>query len=228
MTAAGPPDPCSALRWLLRTSHIGGPDELPAMVAAAGEHLGASLSMLYLVDYDQQSLEPLLAPGDPRPPEPMDIDATLAGRAFAGVAQQLADAGDSRSVWTPVLDGTDRLGVLLLQFPAAVHVGDELLSSCQDVAALVAELVMTRSLYGDAIERARRRSKLSVTAEMQWRVVPPPALRSPPFPHPGGLAAGRAAAGGPLRPPPPRGAAAGAQHPAAGARPYAAPPLAPP
>src|SRR3954453_1389217 len=127
MTATGPPDRCWELRWLLQTSHVGGPDEVPTMGAAAGEPLGASLSMLYLVDYDQQSLEPLLAPGDPRPPEPMDIDATLAGRAFAGVAQQFADAGDFRMVWTPVLDGTDRLGVLLLQFPAAVHVGDELL-----------------------------------------------------------------------------------------------------
>src|SRR4051794_36058016 len=75
MTADGPPDPCSALRWLLRTSHIGGPDELPAMVGAAGEHLGASLSVLYLIDYDQQSLQPLLAPGDPRPAEPMDVEA---------------------------------------------------------------------------------------------------------------------------------------------------------
>src|SRR3954470_20203584 len=97
MRAAGAPDACSALRGLLRASHVGGPDELPAMVAAAGEHLGANLSVLYLVDYDQQSLEPLIAPGDPRPAESMDIDATLAGRAFTGVAQQLAEAGDVRT-----------------------------------------------------------------------------------------------------------------------------------
>src|SRR3954454_16709758 len=181
MTAAGPPDPCSALRWLLRTSHIGGPDELPAMVGAAGAHLGASLSVLYLIDYDQQSLQPLLAPGDPRPAEPMDVEATLAGRAFSGVAQQLADGGHGRSVWTAVLGGTDRLGVLLLQFPTAVAVGDELLSACQDVAALVAELVMTRSLYGDAIEAARRRTNLSVPAEMQWRLLPPLTFVSPRF-----------------------------------------------
>jgi len=84
-------------------------------------------------------------------------------------------------VWTPVLDGTDRLGVLLLQFPTAVAGGDELLSACQDVAALVAELVMTRSLYGDAIEGARRRTNLSVPAEMQWRLLPPLTFVSPRF-----------------------------------------------
>jgi serine phosphatase RsbU (regulator of sigma subunit) len=172
MRAAVPPDAYSALRVLLRASHVGGPDELPAMVTAAGEQLGASLSVLYLVDYEQQSLEPMMAPGDPRPAESVDVDATLAGRAFTGVAQQLADADDIRTVWTPVLDGTDRLGVLQLQFPGVV-VDDELLSACQDVAGLIAELVMTRSVYGDAIERTRRRKSLSVPAEMQWRLLPP-------------------------------------------------------
>ena len=32
---------------------------------------------------------------------------------------------------------------------------------------------MTRSLYGDAIERTRRRKNLSIPAEMQWRLLPP-------------------------------------------------------
>src|SRR4051794_22678139 len=136
---AEPPDANSALRGLLRASHVGGPDELPAMVAAAGEQLGASLSVLYLIDYQQQSLEPVMAAGQSRPAESVDVDATLAGRAFTAVAQQVADADDVRTVWTPVLDGTDRLGVLQLQFPRVVHVDDELLSSCQDVAALIAE-----------------------------------------------------------------------------------------
>src|SRR4051812_826052 len=180
MTAAVP-DPCSALRGLLRSSHIGGPDALPSMVTAAGEQPGASLSVLSLIDYDQQSLEPFTAPGEPRPAESAEVDATLAGRAFTNVTQQLADAGAVRTVWTPVLDGTDRLGVLLLQFPAAVHVGEELLSSCQDVAALVAELVMTRALYGDSLERARRRTNMSVPAEMQWRLLPPLTFVSPRF-----------------------------------------------
>src|SRR5437764_14015362 len=117
MSDAAPPDACSALRALLRASHVGGPDELPAMVTAAGERLGASLSVLYLIDYEQQSLEPMMASGDSRPMESVDVDATLAGRAFTGVAQQLADGDDVRTVWTPVLDGTERLGVLQLQFP---------------------------------------------------------------------------------------------------------------
>src|SRR4051794_5377151 len=207
MSAAVPPDAYSALRALLRASHVGGPDELPVMVAAAGQQLGASLSVLYLIDYEQQSLEPLLASGDSRPAESVDVEVTLAGRAFASVAQQVAAADEVRTVWTPVLDGTDRLGVLQLQFPAVVHVDDELLSSCQDLAALLAELVMTRSLYGDAIERTRRRKNLSVPAEMQWRLVPPPAFVSSRFSPAGGLAPAGGGARGPLAQAPHRGGA---------------------
>src|SRR4051794_34113481 len=207
MRAAGAPDACSALRGLLRASHVGGPDELPAMVAAAGEHLDANLSVLYVIDYEQQSLEPLIAPGELRPVESVDVDATLAGRAFTLVAQQVAEADDGRTVWTPVLDGTDRLGVLQLQFPSSVQVDDELLSSCQDAAALIAELVMTRSLYGDAIERTRRRKNLSVPAEMQWRLLPPLTFVSSRFSPAGGLAPAGGGARGPLAQAPHRGGA---------------------
>src|SRR4051812_22757910 len=175
------------------------------MVAAAGKHLGASLSVLYLIDYEQQSLEPLIGPGAPRPVESVDVDATLAGRAFTLVAQQLAEADDGRTVWTPVLDGTDRLGVLQLVFRAGVHVDDKLMSSCQDIAALIAELVMTRSLYGDAIERTRRRKNLSVPAEMQWRLLPPPTFVSSRLTVAGGGGPAEGGARGPVALPPPRG-----------------------
>src|SRR4051794_40114635 len=181
MTAAMPPDPYSALRTVLRASHLSGPDDLPAMVEAAGSQLGADLSVVYLIDYEQQSLMPLNAPDDPQPAEPVEVDATVAGRAFAGVVQQTVDSGEVRTLWTPVLNGTERLGVLQLQFPATLPVDEDLLASCRDLAALLAELVVTRSPYGDSIERARRRKSLSVPAEMQWRLLPPLTVVSPRF-----------------------------------------------
>jgi serine phosphatase RsbU (regulator of sigma subunit) len=181
MTAADPPDACGALRAVLRASHLAGPDELPAMVMAAGQQLGAQLAVLFLIDYHQQLLVPLTATGDSQPAEPADVDGTLAGRAFSDIAHQVAGVNEAPVLWTPVLDGTDRVGVLQLQFDAGTRVDDHLLAAAHDLAALLAELVLTRSLYGDSIERARRRTNLSIPAEMQWRLLPPLTFVTPRF-----------------------------------------------
>ena len=75
-----------ALRSLLRSSRVSGPDDLPALVAAAGLLLGAEQTVLHLVDDDQIALVPLtgmgVTPGGPPAAEPLAVDGTLAGRAF--------------------------------------------------------------------------------------------------------------------------------------------------
>ena len=40
-------------------------------------------------------------------------------------------------------------------------------------AALAAELVMTKTMYGDTLVRLRRTASMSFAAEMQWSVLPP-------------------------------------------------------
>jgi serine phosphatase RsbU (regulator of sigma subunit) len=170
-----------ALRSLLQASHLAGPDDLPMMVSMAGGHLGADRAVLYLVDYDQVALVPLNAErdGDARESR-TPIAGTLAGRVFIEVSQRDGAAKCGSTLWTPVVDGTDRLGVLRLDYsePALVD-DDELRAGCVDVAAMLAELVVTRSLYGDAIERARRTRGMTIPAEMQWRLLPPLTFVSP-------------------------------------------------
>ncbi len=170
----------AALRVLLRTTHHAGPDDLPALVSAAGDALGAEGAVLYLVDYDQVQLVPLAA-SDPEGhvPQAVPVEGTLAGRTFSDLAQHLTTTGDGRALWTPLLDGTERLGVLQLELAPDVQVEEDLLRTCADVAALLAELVQTRSLYGDAVERARRRVPMTVPAELQWRLLPPLTFVSP-------------------------------------------------
>ena len=166
----------AALRVLLRATHLAGPDDLPALVDAAAEALGVERGVLYLVDYDQVQLVPLVAgPGAAQPdaPQAVPVEGTLAGRAFSDVAQHVTTAGAGRALWTPLLDGTERLGVLQLELGRDVEPDADLLQVCADVAALLAELVMTRSLYGDAVEQARRRAPMTVPAELQWRLLPP-------------------------------------------------------
>ena len=164
----------AALRVLLRRSHLSGPGDLPGLVQAAGVQLGARAAVVYVVDYTQVHLVPLVPPDAPDDaPQTVVIEGTLAGRAFSDVVQHVSSASHGRSLWTPVLDGTERLGVLQLELPPEVEPDDELLLVCADLAALVAELVTTRSRYGDAVERARRRVPMTVPAEMQWRQLPP-------------------------------------------------------
>lgn len=163
----------AALRFLLRSSHLARADDLPVLIAGAGSHLGAEVAILYLADYDQVYLVPLAATGQPAAAEPIVIDGTLAGRAYSDVVQHLSATADRPTLWSPVLNGTERLGVLQLTFAAGTEVGDELRIAASDVAALAAELIMTRALYGDAIERTRRAQPMTVPAELQWRLLPP-------------------------------------------------------
>ena len=170
----------AALRVLLRTTHLAGPDDLPALVQAAGAELGAVRAVLYLVDYDQVQLVPLVeaGPGGEHP-EPVPIEGTLAGRSFSDVTQHTTTAASGPSLWTPLVDGTDRLGVLHLQFDAECTVDDDLMCIGADVAALLADLVATRAPYCDGVERARRRVPMTVPAELQWALLPPLTFVSP-------------------------------------------------
>jgi serine phosphatase RsbU (regulator of sigma subunit) len=170
----------AALRVLLRTTHLAGPDDLPALVQAAGAELGAVRAVLYLVDYDQVLLMPVVdrVPGGDLP-QPVSIEGTLAGRSFSDVSQHATASEAGPALWTPVLDGTDRLGVLHLQFDAGSDLDEELMRICADVAALIADVVSTRALYGDAVERTRRSVPMTLPAELQWRLLPPLTFVSP-------------------------------------------------
>jgi serine phosphatase RsbU (regulator of sigma subunit) len=169
------------LATLLRASHLAGPDDLPALTMLAGESLGARQSVLYVVDYDQAFLVPLRPAVMPpaSAATPIAVDGTLAGLAYSESAQHSSIGPDTSTLWTPVLDGSERLGVLQLDFAAGFEVDDALRSACRDVASLLGELVVTRTLIGDSIEKARRRVPLTLPAEMQWRQLPPLTFLSP-------------------------------------------------
>ena len=172
-----------ALRLLLRKSHLMTLDDLPALAVEAGRQLGADDGALFLVDYDQVMLVPLVetdATAQCRARSgPIAIKGTLAGRAYSDVVQHTAKIEAGTTLWTPVLDGTERIGVLRLDFPAGMRVDGELRDACLDVVALLAEMVVTRSLYGDVVERTRRRIPKTIPAELQWQLLPPLTYVSP-------------------------------------------------
>jgi hypothetical protein len=161
------------LGHLLEASHLLAPDEIVAAVARAGQALDAEDVAIYLADYEQTLLVPL-ADGTDR--TPLEIDATLAGRAFAAIAVQEADTESGRRLWLPLLDGAERLGVLGLTLPS---VDDPLQVRCGWLATLVAELLMTKGQYTDSYFLTRRRQPMSLAAEMQWQLLPPLTFMTP-------------------------------------------------
>lgn len=169
----------SALGVLLQSSRQAGASHLPRLVSHAAHELGAEAAELYVATYDEVLLVPLADETGSGDMEPLAIDGTLGGRAYVELEQQLTASADGGHVlWSPVLDGTDRLGVLRLQFPAGVDVDEHLRSFGLQVATLLAEMVTTRSMNGDAIELARRRTPMTLPAEVQRRLLPPLAFVS--------------------------------------------------
>ncbi len=159
----------SALVTLLDASHHLHPDDLPGLVASQLAALGGSDGVIYLADLDQRTLVPL--PGGPVVDPPvLSIDGTLPGRGFRTVGMVSTDDPTGRRLWFPLLDGGERLGMLAVTAP------DEdpaTASGFEKVAALVAQLVVTKSHYGDGFARARRRRELNLAAELRWALLPP-------------------------------------------------------
>jgi hypothetical protein len=123
-----------------------------------------------MVDYEQQSLSPLTRPDAPA----QAVVGTLPGRAFTttSIVRAPGERGDDERVWIPLLDGTERLGVMALAF-APDHVDDELLALCERYAHLSAMLLLAKSAYGDGIERVRRRRPMTLASELAWNLAPP-------------------------------------------------------
>jgi len=169
-------DALPALRRLLSGSHEARPEDLPGLAMAAARLLGVREMVIYLVDYGQVDLLPLGGPGAP-PRKALGIDGTLPGRVYALVEIHEAGGDDGYRLWLPLLDGTERLGVL--EVDTAGPPSTQLRADCQLLASLLAELVSTRRAYGDAVELTRRRVPMQLAAEIVWSLLPPLTFAAP-------------------------------------------------
>jgi hypothetical protein len=159
-----------ALADLLQQSHLLRPDAIEEVFAAAVRPLGITEVRIYLADLQQRQLEPL---PDSQGTDSLAIDSTLAGYAFRTVTIQHVPAGEGRAgyrVWVPLVDGTERLGVLSL---LASDVGEAMLEAYRAFASLAGLMIVAKSGYSATYARVRRSGKMAVQAELIWGFLVP-------------------------------------------------------
>jgi serine phosphatase RsbU (regulator of sigma subunit) len=156
-----------ALGALLEESHRLPPDQLAPVVAAAARRLGAGAeALIYIVDFDQKLLIPLGGDDDV-----LDIEGTVAGRAYRLEQIVSTPRDDGSRSWIPLLDGADRHGVLRLDLD--VPLDDDLERRARHFSTTVTELIVSKNALSDVIELARRRRDMDLAAELRWAFLPP-------------------------------------------------------
>ncbi len=163
------------------------PFELPALIDTCARGLGARGGSVYLADLQQRTLVPFVPPDGPggdTPLTPLSVDSTLAGRSFQTFDLHTQDAGAAGTrVWLPLLLGTDRLGVLEVTVDSEATLyadNDRMIGLFTRMAARVANLIASKSPYGDTLVRLRRRNEMGLAAEIQYLLLPPLTFASHP------------------------------------------------
>lgn len=161
---------------LLQLSHVIAPHELPGLVARQASVFGAMDAVIYLADLQQVSLVPFLgsAAAAMGQVDTLPVDSTMAGRCFQRIEVVHQEEATGTRVWLPLLDGTERLGVVAVTLRGlAPDPGTAMYVRLTRFVSLVAELVVTKTFYGDTIVSTRRVEPMSLASEIQWGLLPP-------------------------------------------------------
>jgi serine phosphatase RsbU (regulator of sigma subunit) len=154
---------------LLGRSHLMQPPGVAEALAQAARPLGVSAVQVYVADLQQRHLAPLAAAGGPAP-DKLPIDSTLAGRAYRTITVQSGRAGEAHQLWIPLVDGTERLGVLGL---VVADLSEAMLARYRTLASLAGMLVAGKSSHSDTYAQVQRSTEMSLQAELVWAFLPP-------------------------------------------------------
>ena len=165
-------DPLSwhrVIRRLITESHLVAGDGLSRMLDDALRPVGIRAEVL-LVDMGQRTLTPI----GREPSASQSVQGSLAGRAFQhGEHVAGTSAEGARVLWMPMLDGTERAGVIRLVLGDDVVDDADLRRHCWTVSGLMGHVVMSKMVYSDHLRQLRAPQPLSVASEMLWQLVPP-------------------------------------------------------
>jgi serine phosphatase RsbU (regulator of sigma subunit) len=154
---------------LIRRYHLMPPGAVAATLAEAARPLGVTGAQVYLADLQQRQLVPLAA-ADGQDPGALRIDSTLAGRAYQTVTIQSTRAGAEDQLWIPLVDGTERLGVLALTIAEGSETS---LDHYRTLASLTGAIIAAKNSYSDSYAHLQRTREMALQAELVWAFLPP-------------------------------------------------------
>jgi sigma-B regulation protein RsbU (phosphoserine phosphatase) len=170
MAPAADPPWLHVVQEILRRSHLWQPDQVADAVNEALSPVGVQAT-IYQIDHEQVWLRPL--PRRDRPaPEPLPVDSSLGGRAFTTVRSLAAGGENGARWWVPIVNGTDRLGVIEFDGPEGENPG-LLPDRFEMLAGLIGHLITTATPRGDHLARMRRSRPMPVAAELLLQALPP-------------------------------------------------------
>jgi hypothetical protein len=165
------------LGLLLERARLMPPQLIAPLVAEEVARIGGRHVSILLQDYAQELLVPLpgqkLHVGEPEP-----VVDSPAGRSFlhGDVVEVPQDGGRGVRMYLPLLDGSDQVGVMALTLDV---VGDDDRRLLRRLSGLVADMLVTKNAYTDLFFQTRRREPMSVSAEIQWSLLPPLSMTMP-------------------------------------------------
>ncbi|MET9626598.1 PP2C family protein-serine/threonine phosphatase [Lentzea sp. NPDC006480] len=154
------------LATLLEDSHLATLERLPELVGKRAAAVGLSEILIMLADLREETLVAL----HPAEKHSFPVDASMAGRAFRDFTLIATARNGTQHFWVPLLDGTERLGVLGV---AAADRSESTVDHVRALASLVALMLVSKRPHSDTYQRLVRAKPMAVAAEVVWPLMPP-------------------------------------------------------
>ncbi|RDG38887.1 PP2C family protein-serine/threonine phosphatase [Streptomyces corynorhini] len=151
---------------LLAEAHAAAPMDLPELADRCAVAIGLEGLVVYLVDIQQRHLIPLTH-GLPT----IDLDSTAAGWTYRTLDLRVEERDDGvLTVWLPLVDGAERLGILGVRTIALDPVR---LRRCRMLGSVLAMAITSKRAYSDSFARHSRTEPMDLPAEMLRALLPP-------------------------------------------------------
>ncbi|PKW12196.1 Stage II sporulation protein E (SpoIIE) [Streptomyces sp. 1222.5] len=159
---------------LLRASHCMPAEMLPAKASECARAAGFHQVVIYVADLQRNSLRLLAgdeATGGQHEAE-LHVEGTVPGRAYqySDVLPAASAGGDVFEWWVPLLDGTERIGLIRV---SAGRNDAATRTDMEALAALIALIIVSKRPTSDELAKRVRAQPMSLAAEMQWNLLPP-------------------------------------------------------